>query len=226
MTSLPPPPGGAPPPPPFGGQPPPPQGPQNWGQPGPVAPTPKKKKKWPWVVGGVVALFVVAAIAGGGKSDDDAKVDSAASVTTTTAAGTPDTPVTTGTPDTAAAPTTAAPTTAPPTTAEAPLPTIAGVQGERDEIDDITMTRCGVGDFGNYGEVDITVVNNSSKPSTYFIEIRMESKDGKTSYGTANAVVDNLGPGQTKQDKASALDEIPNPDDVRCLIASVSRMAS
>ncbi|BCY13186.1 DUF4352 domain-containing protein [Actinoplanes sp. L3-i22] len=57
-------------------------------QPFPPAPTPKKKSKWPWIVGGFVGLTLIAcgsAIASGG---DDTAPTEAADVATTTGAAT------------------------------------------------------------------------------------------------------------------------------------------
>ncbi|WP_138997023.1 DUF4352 domain-containing protein [Rhodococcus zopfii] len=52
----------------------------------PPAPQPKKKRKWPWIVGGIVAVFVVASVAGGG---DDKPSGSSAPDSPARAADTP-----------------------------------------------------------------------------------------------------------------------------------------
>ncbi|MEU5841575.1 DUF4352 domain-containing protein [Rhodococcus sp. NPDC047139] len=54
----------------------------------------KKRKKWPWIVGGIFAVFVIASVSGGG--DDDKPATPASSGKTATQADTPavaDTPV-------------------------------------------------------------------------------------------------------------------------------------
>ncbi|SDE30612.1 MmpS family transport accessory protein [Rhodococcus tukisamuensis] len=65
------------------------------------ASAPKKRKKWPWVVGGIIALFVIVGMAGGGDKEGDAG----------TAAGGVDAPAVVDAP---------APASIPPLTAAAP----------------------------------------------------------------------------------------------------------
>ena len=71
----------------------------------------------------------------------------------------------------------------------------------------------------------MTVKNNSSKPSSYWIEIVAESKDGTVRYDDSFVIINSLGPGQTTTEKG-----LPFTNDLpagsRCRITEVSRTAS
>ncbi|UYP18748.1 DUF4352 domain-containing protein [Rhodococcus sp. Z13] len=66
--------------------------PTGWQQSGGVPPAqqPKKRKKWPWVVGAIAAIFVIASVSGGG--DDDKPSRSAGSSTSANSAAQADAP--------------------------------------------------------------------------------------------------------------------------------------
>ena len=104
-------------------------------------------------------------------------------------------------------------------TSEQPTETPAGAS---DEVDDVAITSCTRNIIG-FGEATFTVTNNSSKPSTYSIEIAVESADGTTSYGTANAFVQRLNAGQTTTDKASGLQDVPEGVQLKCTVSDVNR---
>ncbi len=80
---------------------------------------PKRRRVWPWVVGGVVALLLLIGIVA--PKDDEVRLTNAEGSTSTTAELQPTTTPTTA-PPTTAPPTTAPPTTAPTTTAPPPAP--------------------------------------------------------------------------------------------------------
>jgi hypothetical protein len=65
------------------------------------------------------------------------------------------------------------------------------------------------------------VTNNSSKASTYIITIKFE--DGATSYGTGNAIIDRLDPGQSTTQDVSSLQDFPSGT---CKVAEVTRTES
>lgn len=99
------------------------------------------------------------------------------------------------------------------------------VTGAKDETDDVKLNSCSADEnFGNFGNANITVTNNSSKRSSYIIEITFESPDGATQYGTGAAIINNLDPGQSKDEDVSSLDEFPA--DGVCKVTNVDRMAS
>ncbi len=96
-----------------------------------------------------------------------------------------------------------------------------GNAGEADEVDDVKVDSCEQDPDTGWGTANLTVTNNSSKPSTYAITIKFE--DGSTSYGTASAFVDELSPGQSEQVEASTLKDFPGGT---CEVVEVERLAS
>ncbi len=96
--------------------------------------------------------------------------------------------------------------------------------GENDEVDDVKIDTCGRDDTTNFGKAAITVTNNSSDPSSYAIEIKFESADGKTSHGTGSAFITQLNNGQTQMEEVLSFADFP--DGGVCTIADVERLAS
>lgn len=90
---------------------------------------------------------------------------------------------------------------------------------------DVTITACGTDDIG-WLEATVDVVNNSSKKSSYFIEVTFESEDGSEQFETALATVNNLEPGQKKTEDAVTLSEAPEGQAFKCRITDVNRFAS
>jgi len=95
--------------------------------------------------------------------------------------------------------------------------------GKADEADDVSATGpCELSEFG-LAEMPITIVNNSSKTSTYYIEGVVE-RDG-VKVGDMSAASANVAPGQTALDKLVAI-SVEGEGPVTCRIVDVNRMAS
>ncbi len=59
------------------------------------------------------------------------------------------------------------------------------------------------------------ITNSSTKPSNYLVELGFLSADGATQYDTSNAIVSQLAPGQSSEQKATSVDR-----DVRAKVAA------
>ncbi len=97
--------------------------------------------------------------------------------------------------------------------------------GESDEVDDVKISNCGIESVLNLPEATIKVTNNSEKASDYMIEITFQSKDGKEQFGTGDAFISNLKPGQSKTEKVTGFDEV-NASAMTCEVSSVDRTES
>ncbi|TXH40964.1 MAG: hypothetical protein E6Q90_12760 [Actinobacteria bacterium] len=97
--------------------------------------------------------------------------------------------------------------------------------GESDEVDDVKISSCSLESLLNLPEATIKVTNNSEKASDYMIEITFQSKNGKEQFGTGDAFISNLKPGQSKTEKVTGLDEV-NASTFTCEVSSVDRMES
>jgi hypothetical protein len=84
---------------------------------------------------------------------------------------------------------------------------------------------CGEEDILGFRYPSVTVKNNSSKPSSYWITIVAESMDGTVRYDDSFVIINSLGPGQTTTEEG-----LPFTNDLppgsRCKITEVSRTAS
>lgn len=98
-----------------------------------------------------------------------------------------------------------------------------GITGDRDEADDVTITRCDVGEFGMAG-LALEVVNDSSKRSTYTISITIEDPDG-VQIGEAFDIINNVDPGQ-KAVSEPAASITGEPASITCHLTDVDRIAS
>ncbi len=74
--------------------------------------------------------------------------------------------------------------------------------------------------------VPIAVTNNSSKPSTYYIELAVQSPDGATRYDTTFTTTSNVAPGQTAQEQGLFMPKNPYPADAVVVVLDVTRNAS
>lgn len=210
MTNLPPPPPGAPTPPPPGQ--PPYGGYQGSGNPKADAKAAKAyakasrpfyAKKRFWLLGVVALIVIVAVASSGGSKDDDKKVDTAGATVDDKADGAKDS----GARDNDGS-------------------DLAESSGStHDPKDDVEITSCAKDDILG-AKVGLKVTNHSSDPSNYMIEVKLESPDGKTSYGTANAFIQSLNNGQTKDDEAVSLDDLPDGVEFKCTLADVTRLAA
>lgn len=90
---------------------------------------------------------------------------------------------------------------------------------------DVEVSACGVEEFSG-PEATLNVTNNSSGRSNYIIEVSFESEDGAQQYGTGTAILNNLEPGQSKTETASAFEEVPEGASFTCRLVEVDRFAS
>ena len=134
------------------------------------------RRHWKLVTVGVVVALIGVSVAAGGGSKDETSADA---------------PPATEAPATTAAP--APETTAPPAT-EAPS---RDIEGDEDEVDDVGAVVMDAPDVIGVSYIHIPVTNDSSKASTYMIDIAVESADGATQYKTTVAFLNDVQPGQS-----------------------------
>jgi len=175
-----------------------------------VPPQPPKKKRHTGLIvtgiilGAIVIIAIIATAASGGKKSD-------ASKTTTTAAQ-------------AATPA----ATKPATTSAAPKSSASSVDkgaGSKDASADVTI---GALDTSNQfaASVPVTITNHSSKRSSYFIELALESADGKTQLDTTPIIVNDLNPGQTSPQTGTFFATANPPAGAKVVLKSVQRLAT
>lgn len=185
-------------------QPPPPSPAGAGGQPGGGAPPPRERRRGCGrtallAVAAVVLVVVIVVVStSAGEDDGDSTTASSATSEDTATPGT-----------TASAGTTAAPSGPP------------AVQGDEDEVDDVTLERC-------ENEFDIAVAtgsiaNDSSKASTYFIELNVLDADG-TVVGNAFTTVDDVPAGGRATWEAPSTSALPAGG--QCVLTSVERMGA
>lgn len=103
--------------------------------------------------------------------------------------------------------------------------TISQGLGSSDASGDIVSIDCGTPDALGFRYPKVTVKNNSSKPSTYFITIVAESADGATRYDSTMLSIDALNPDQTMtQDGLPFTKELP--EGAICKVSEIQRTAS
>ena len=91
------------------------------------------------------------------------------------------------------------------------------------DVTDPTIVREGDADLQNVS-AQVTITNNSSKRSDYFVTVVAESPDHKTRYDDTVVSVTALDPGQSTTEKGLFLKEIPADAVVR--VTQVQRTAS
>lgn len=97
--------------------------------------------------------------------------------------------------------------------------------GSQDAAADVVNLDCGAVDALGFRTPKITVQNNSSKPSDYYIEIVAESADGSQRFDFTNLTISSLGAGQTMtQDAVPFTNEIP--DGSVCKVSELQRTAA
>ena len=94
---------------------------------------------------------------------------------------------------------------------------------DEDEIDDVEVTDCRRGESFDWGEATIEVTNDSSDPSTYFVTVTFESRNGQRQFGTGHATVTSLQPGRTTEAEVSSAVEVPRR--LTCTVTSVQRIS-
>lgn len=96
------------------------------------------------------------------------------------------------------------------------------VDAESTEADDVKVESCAIGEFGTI-DMKLAVTNNSSKRSSYFIDVSIDGADG-SQIESGLAVVDNLDPGQSTVTDAAIMAEDPGQE-FECKIVEVDRMS-
>jgi hypothetical protein len=97
--------------------------------------------------------------------------------------------------------------------------------GSQDATADLVSLDCGKVDAIGFRYPAVTVKNNSSKPSNYWITIVAESADGSQRYDDTIVLINSLGPGQTMTE-----DGLPFTNDIPsgaiCKVSEFQRTAS
>lgn len=102
--------------------------------------------------------------------------------------------------------------------------TIGTGLGSKDASADINSINCGTPDAIGMVYPSVNVTNNSSKASTYFITIVVESADGATKYDDTIVMITDLAPGQTMTEESIFTNDIP--EGAICRVTEVQRTAS
>ena len=102
--------------------------------------------------------------------------------------------------------------------------TIGTGLGSKDATADINSLECGTPDAIGMTYPSVSVTNNSSKASDYFITIVAESADGATKYDDTIVMITGLAPGQTMTEEGMFTNELPVG--AVCKITEVQRTAS
>lgn len=99
--------------------------------------------------------------------------------------------------------------------------------GTKDASADVKVGKLGDADILSFRKAELAITNNSSKRSNYFIELSLESPDGKTQYDTANATAQNVEPGQSTAGTVLPFTKAKGaPADAVVKVKSVSRTAA
>ena len=93
---------------------------------------------------------------------------------------------------------------------------------EHRPVDDVELVSCAVGDFG-VATAKLTVINHSSKRSSYTVEITFER--GTVKVGDGSAFLTNVEPGQTAEDEAIG-SVSGDAAGVTCRVVNVERFAA
>ena len=99
--------------------------------------------------------------------------------------------------------------------------------GTKDASADVKVGTLGDADILGFRKPELTITNNSSKRSNYFVELSLESADGKTQHDTANATAQNVEPGQSTAGTVLPFTKVKGaPADAIVKVKSVSRTAA
>lgn len=88
---------------------------------------------------------------------------------------------------------------------------------------DVEISRCFTDEFG-YAEMELMILNHSSEPSTYLVNVQWQSADGKVQFGTSIGSASHLESGQTINVQVPSV-VTPNGSFV-CRVTDVTRFAS
>ena len=101
-----------------------------------------------------------------------------------------------------------------------------GAGGAADEVDDVTLLGCARTDGLGLMEAEVEITNNSSKLSSYWIEIQFESLDGSLLIGEGRGHIENLDPGQTTIGKVTSDRSVDEGTEFQCELIDVERSES
>lgn len=177
-------------------------------QPPPPPPQPKKRHLGLKIVGGLVALFVALSIIGSVVGGDDAKKASDPQPTATGSKA-------------AVAP---KGTTPKPTPKASASTSVGRGFGSKDASGDVKLGKPTTN--GYWVVIPVTVTNHSSKRSDYFIDVSLESADGKTQYDTGSAFARRVEPGQSAREEVLMTKVKELPSGARPSLKSVQRSPS
>lgn len=96
--------------------------------------------------------------------------------------------------------------------------------GSQDAVDDVEVTDCGLEPDLGWATATVTITNNSSGRSDYFVTVAFETDDGATRTDEGLASASNLEPDQVTEVDAPTATEAP--ENVECRIVEVQRTAS
>ena len=151
-------------------------------------------KKKRWWALALIAVVVIAAAASSGSGSGGNEADSASSGGNSSSSG------------------------------EGSSDTISQGIGSKDASADIVDIDCGTPDAIGMIYPKVTVKNNSSKASDYYITITAESADGSMKYDDTPVFIQALQPGQTMSEEGIFTNEIPAG--AVCKVTEVQRTAS
>ncbi len=158
------------------------------------------KKRW-WLTG-VVVITVIAAVAGSSGSQESSSTSSGSP------SGQTESPSGQGEP-------------------EGQPSTSNGIDqgiGSQDATDDLVNLDCGAPDSIGITYPKVTVKNNSSKPSDYFITVVAQSADGSVKYDDTTIFISALQPGQQQTEEGLFTAEFPSG--TICKVTEFQRTAS
>ena len=106
-------------------------------------------------------------------------------------------------------------------------PPTTGAPAGKAGLADVTITSCGQSPNELLGpEAKVKIVNGSSKPSNYLVQIAFLSKDGATQLDTSSVTVNGLAPGQTSEQTASSFKAEAKQPGLTCKVLDVTRFAA
>ena len=90
-------------------------------------------------------------------------------------------------------------------------------------MDDVVVSQCNADSLGQLS-MSLTVTNNSSKPSDYFINVAWETSDGSTQLDTSFGSVNHLAAGQKTTVEGLSFKQASGA--FTCKVVDVTRTAS
>lgn len=90
---------------------------------------------------------------------------------------------------------------------------------------DVTIASCTIDSVTQSPTADVQVLNHSSQPSNYIVQVIFQSDDGTQQYGTGTALVNQLAAGQSTSDTAVSFYS-GTVGTLSCKLGDVTRMAS